>query len=73
MKTTALPVSRLGGFHEGVLDPRGIAAAERLILCNPLGVMLATVIAATLDFWFHSSKRRVRDWSNFASSGRLKR
>ena len=32
----------LGGCSEGVLDPKGpIAAAERLILFNSLGIMLA--------------------------------
>ena len=48
----------LGGCSEGVLDPKGpIAAAERQILFNSLGIMLAIVIPtilATLGvaFWF---------------------
>ena len=35
----------LGGCTEGVLDPKGpIAAAERLIMLNSTGIMLAIVI-----------------------------
>ena len=35
----------LSGCNEGVLDPKGpVAAAERLILFNSLGIMLAIVI-----------------------------
>ena len=67
----------LSGCNEGVLDPKGpIAAAERLILFNSLGIMLAIVIPtilATLGvaFWFRSSNRRARYRPNFAYSGRL--
>ena len=51
----------LSGCNEGVLDPKGpVAAAERLILFNSLGIMLAIVIptiVATLGvaFWFRAS------------------
>jgi cytochrome o ubiquinol oxidase subunit 2 len=39
----------LGGCTEGVLDPKGpIASAERLILFNALGIMLAIVIPVIL-------------------------
>src|SRR6266850_1442144 len=39
----------LSGCTEGVLDPQGpIAAAERLILSNSLGIMLAIVIPTIL-------------------------
>src|SRR5882672_8576917 len=39
----------LGGCSEGVLDPKGpIAAAERLIMLNSLGIMLAIVIPTIL-------------------------
>ena len=54
----------LGGCSEGVLDPKGpIAEAERQILFNSLGIMLAIVIPtilATLGvaYWFRSSNRR---------------
>ena len=51
----------LGGCSEGVLDPQGpVAGAERQILFNSLGIMLAIVIPvilATLGvaFWFRAS------------------
>jgi cytochrome o ubiquinol oxidase subunit II len=67
----------LNVFSEGVLDPRGpIASAERLILFNSLGIMLAIVvptIVATLGvaFWFRTSNRRARYRPDFAYSGRL--
>src|SRR5271167_4898860 len=67
----------LGGCSEGVLDPKGpIAAAERLILFNSLGIMLAIVIPtilATLGvaWWFRSSNTRARYLPNFEYSGRL--
>jgi cytochrome o ubiquinol oxidase subunit 2 len=67
----------LGACSEGVLDPKGpIAAAERLILFNSLGIMLAIVIPtilATLGvaWWFRSSNTRARYLPNFEYSGRL--
>jgi cytochrome o ubiquinol oxidase subunit 2 len=67
----------LSGCSEGVLDPKGpVAAAERLVLFNSLGIMLAIVIPtilATLGvaFWFRASNRRARYRPNFAYSGRL--
>src|SRR4051794_31697658 len=67
----------LGGCSEGVFDPKGpVAAAERLILFNSLGIMLAIVIPtilATLGvaFWFRSSNQRARYLPNFTYSGRL--
>jgi cytochrome o ubiquinol oxidase subunit II len=67
----------LGGCTEGVLDPNGpIALAERQILLNALGIMLAIVIPvilATLGvaFWFRASNERARYRPNFAYSGRL--
>jgi cytochrome o ubiquinol oxidase subunit II len=67
----------LGGCSEGVLDPKGpIAAAERLILFNSLGIMLAIVIPtilATLGvaWWFRSSNQRARYLPSFEFSGRL--
>src|SRR5262250_2058405 len=51
----------LGGCSEGVLAPKGpVAAAERLIMLNSTGIMLAIVIPtmlATLGvaYWFRSS------------------
>ncbi len=67
----------LGGCTEGVLDPKGpIAAAERQILFNALGIMLAIVIPtilATLGVaaWFRASNRRARYLPDFEYSGRL--
>jgi cytochrome o ubiquinol oxidase subunit II len=70
-------VAILGGCSEGVLDPKGpIAAADRQILLNSLGIMLAIVIpviVATLGvaFWFRASNERARYRPNFEYSGRL--
>src|SRR5580704_2836424 len=67
----------LGGWTEGVLDPKGpIATADREILLNSLGIMLAIVIPvilATLGvaFWFRASNERAHYRPNFAYSGRL--
>jgi cytochrome o ubiquinol oxidase subunit II len=67
----------LSGCTEGVLDPKGpIATAERQILFNSLGIMLAIVIPtilATLGvaYWFRSSNWRARYMPDFTYSGRL--
>jgi cytochrome o ubiquinol oxidase subunit 2 len=67
----------LGGCNEGVLDPQGpIASAERQILFNSLGIMLAIVIPtilATLGvaYWFRASNPRARYLPEFNYSGRL--
>src|SRR5712691_2265706 len=67
----------LGGCTEGVLDPKGpISVAERLILFNSLGIMLAIVIPtilATLGvaYWFRASNKRARYLPSFDYSGRL--
>jgi cytochrome o ubiquinol oxidase subunit 2 len=67
----------LGGCSEGVLNPQGpIADAERQILFNSLGIMLAIVIPtilATLGvaYWFRSSNERARYLPEFKYSGRL--
>jgi len=67
----------LGGCSEGVLDPKGpIASAERLILFNSLGIMLAIVIPTILAtlavaFWFRASNRRAAYLPDFEYSGRL--
>ncbi len=67
----------LGGCSEGVLDPKGpIASAEKIILFNSLGIMLAIVIptiVATLAvaFWFRSSNTRAPHWPDWEYSGRL--
>src|SRR5499427_92242 len=67
----------LGGCSEGVLAPKGpVAAAERLIMLNSTGIMLAIVIPtmlATLGvaWWFRSSNKRARYLPDFDYSGRL--
>jgi cytochrome o ubiquinol oxidase subunit 2 len=67
----------LSGCTEGVLDPKGpIATAERQILFNSLGIMLAIVIPtilATLGvaYWFRSSNKRARYLPDFTYSGRI--
>jgi cytochrome o ubiquinol oxidase subunit 2 len=67
----------LGGCGEGVLDPRGpISSAERQILFNSLGIMVAIVIPtilATLGvaFWFRASNPHARYLPDFNYSGRL--
>jgi cytochrome o ubiquinol oxidase subunit II len=67
----------LGGCNEGVLDPKGpIAIAERQILFNSLGIMLAIVIPTILAtfgvaYWFRSSNERARYQPEFKYSGRL--
>jgi cytochrome o ubiquinol oxidase subunit II len=67
----------LCGCDEGVLDPKGpISLAERQILLNATGIMLAIVIPvmlATLGvaFWFRASNKRARYRPNFKYSGRI--
>ena len=67
----------LGGCSEGVLDPKGpIASAEKMILFNSLGIMLAIVvptILATLAVacWFRSSNARAPHLPDWEYSGRL--
>jgi cytochrome o ubiquinol oxidase subunit 2 len=70
-------VAILGGCSQGVLDPKGpIASAEREILFNSLGIMLAIVIPTIIAilgvaFWFRSSNRNAFYLPDFEYSGRL--
>jgi cytochrome o ubiquinol oxidase subunit II len=72
-----ISIAMLGGCSEGVLDPKGpIASAERQILFNSLGIMLAIVIPTILAilgvaFWFRASNTRARYLPDFSYSGRL--
>jgi cytochrome o ubiquinol oxidase subunit 2 len=72
-----LSAAALAGCTEGVLDPEGpIASAERQILFNSLGIMLAIVIPTILAtigvaYWFRASNSRARYTPDFAYSGRL--
>jgi len=67
----------LGGCSEGVLDPQGpIAAAERQIMFNATGIMLAICIPtmlATLGvaWWYRASNTRAEYLPEFEYSGRL--
>src|SRR5215475_7226785 len=67
----------LGGCTGGVLDPKGpIASAQRLILFNATGIMLAIVIPTLLAtlavaFWFRASNYRATYMPEFEYSGRL--
>lgn len=82
MRHSLLAVSMIGaatlaGCSEGVLSPQGpIASAERQILFNSLGIMLAIVIptilaTAAVAFWFRSSNWRAHYMPDFEYSGRL--
>ena len=82
MRYNALPLAligatTLGGCSQGVLDPKGpIASAERLILFNSVGIMLAIVIPTILAtlavaFWFRASNTRATYMPDFVYSGRL--
>ena len=71
-----LMAATLGGC-DGVLDPKGpIALAERQILFNATGIMLAIVIPVTLAtlgvaFWFRASNDRASYRPDFVYSGRI--
>jgi cytochrome o ubiquinol oxidase subunit 2 len=72
-----ISAAMLSGCSEGILDPQGpVADAERQILFNSLGIMLAIVIPtilATLGvaYWFRESNKRARYLPDFTYSGRL--
>ncbi|GGF25588.1 cytochrome ubiquinol oxidase subunit II [Aliidongia dinghuensis] len=67
----------LAGCSGGVLDPRGpIATAEKTILFNSLGIMLAIVIPTILTtlgvaWWFRASNARARYLPDWEYSGRI--
>jgi cytochrome o ubiquinol oxidase subunit II len=77
LATSLIGAVTLAGCSEGVLSPQGpIAADERQVLFNSLGIMLAIVIPtilATLGvaFWFRSSNLRARYRPDFEYSGHL--
>lgn len=72
-----LPLVAAGCARQGILDPQGpIAAAEKTLLLNSLGIMLAIVIptiAATLvvAWWYRASNRRARYRPHWAYSGKI--
>jgi cytochrome o ubiquinol oxidase subunit 2 len=63
--------------HEGVLDPRGpVGKAERVILYDATGIMLAViipVIVLTLLFawWYRAQNTRARHLPEWENSGRI--
>lgn len=67
----------LGACEPGVLDPAGpVAAGERTILLNALGIMLAIVVPTillTLGFawWFRAGNPRAKHLPEWSYSGRL--
>lgn len=71
------PTALLAGCSHGVLDPHGpIAAAEKTMLFNSLGIMLAIVIptlCATIAFawWFRASNPRAKYRPTFTYSGQI--
>jgi cytochrome o ubiquinol oxidase subunit 2 len=77
LSTVLISAATLGGCNEGVLDPQGpIAVAERQILFDSLGIMLAIVIPVILAtlavaFWFRASNRRASYRPDFVYSGRI--
>jgi cytochrome o ubiquinol oxidase subunit II len=77
LSASLICAATLGGCNEGVLDPQGpIAGAERQILFDSLGIMLAIVIPvilATLGvaFWFRASNARATFRPDFVYSGRI--
>jgi cytochrome o ubiquinol oxidase subunit 2 len=75
--SSILSLFLLGGCSGGVLEPAGpVGEAERTILFNALGIMLAIVvpvIVATLAFawWYRASNTKARYLPDWAYSGRL--
>jgi cytochrome o ubiquinol oxidase subunit II len=72
-----ISAATLGGCDEGVLNPQGpIAFAERQILFDSLGIMLAIVIPVILAtvgvaFWFRASNTRASYRPELIYSGRI--
>ena len=72
-----LCAAAVGGCDGGVLDPKGpISFAEREILFNATGIMLAIVVPTMLAtlavaFWFRDSNKRATYQPDFRYSGRI--
>lgn len=72
-----IAAAALGGCTQGVLDPKGpVTAAERQVLFNSLGIMLAIVIPTILAtfavaYWYRASNQRARYLPDFEYSGRI--
>jgi cytochrome o ubiquinol oxidase subunit 2 len=67
----------LTGCSEGILNPEGpVGAAEKTILINSLGIMLAIVVPTILAtigvaWWFRASNRRATYLPDWEYSGRV--
>jgi cytochrome o ubiquinol oxidase subunit II len=72
--TLALPLS---ACNIGILDPKGpVGAAQKTILFNSVGIMLAIVLPTILAifafaWWYRASNTRSRYLPDFAYSGRI--
>jgi cytochrome o ubiquinol oxidase subunit 2 len=75
--SVAAGTALLAGCHSGVLDPKGpVGAAERIILLDSVGIMLAiivpTIVAiAAFAWWFRATNRRATYLPDWSYSGRL--
>ncbi|MBB6409217.1 ubiquinol oxidase subunit II [Mesorhizobium sangaii] len=75
--TVFLAAVPLSAHAQGILDPQGpVAAGERQILFNSLGIMLAIVIPTivailAVGFWYRASNSRARYLPDFNHSDRL--
>jgi cytochrome o ubiquinol oxidase subunit II len=73
----AVAAFALAGCAQGVLDPQGpVGSAEKTILLNSLGIMLAIVVptilaALVFAWWFRASNTRARYRPDWTYSGRI--
>ena len=73
----ALPLLTLAACHSAVLDPQGaVGLAEKTILIDSLGIMLAIVIPVIVAifafaWWFRASNTRAQYLPGFVYSGQL--
>jgi cytochrome o ubiquinol oxidase subunit II len=71
-----VPVA-LSGCSQGLFDPRGpIAAAQKIILYDSLGIMLAIIIPTIIAtfgvaWWYRASNKRARYQPDWQYSGRV--
>lgn len=75
--TTVAMLPALSGCVPGVLDPAGpVAAGEKSILINALGIMLAIVVPTIIAtgafaYWYRASNHRAKRYPDFSFSGKL--
>ncbi|MGR6330212.1 ubiquinol oxidase subunit II [Sphingomonas sp. XXL09] len=74
---TVATLPALSGCVPGVLDPAGpVAAGEKSILINALGIMLAIVVptivaTGAFAYWYRASNDRAKRYPDFSFSGKL--